>query len=259
MVVAVNRTAQGVVMLLFGGAVLRASLTDMYLRYVRESLQPFLVVASGLLIATGVAVLWYELRGRDEPPATDGHEHEHGHGHGHDHGHGHGHGHREPWVGWLLILPVLGLLMVAPPALGAYTATTAGAATPGDEPASGFPPLPETSPVELSVLDYAARVIWEDGRSLAGRQVQLTGFLVTDETGEQFLARLVLSCCAADARPIKIGMVGEVPAGLPDDTWVEVTGEYADQTGVDPINEATIPYLRVEQWQQVPAPSNPYG
>jgi uncharacterized repeat protein (TIGR03943 family) len=242
MVVAVNRTAQGVVMLLFGGAVLRASLTDMYLRYVRESLQPFLIAASGLLIAAGVATLWYELRQRDEPPQTPEH----------------GHGHREPWVGWLLILPVLGLLLVAPPALGSYSATTAGTALPEDEPASGFAPLPEASLVELSVLDYAARAIWEDGRSLTGRRVQLTGFLVTDENGEQHLARLVLTCCAADARPIKIGMVGEAPAGLPDDTWVEVIGEYVEQTGVDPINEATIPYLRVEHWQQVPAPSNPY-
>jgi uncharacterized repeat protein (TIGR03943 family) len=238
MVVAVNRAAQAVVMLLFGGAVLRASLTDMYLRYVRESLQPFLIAASALLIAAGVATLWYELRRRDEPAEV--------------------HGHREPWVGWLLILPVLGLLLVAPPALGSYSATTAGTSLPEAEPASGFPPLPEVSLVELSVLDYAARGIWEDGRSLAGRRVQLTGFLVTAEDGQQYLARLVLNCCAADARPIKIGMVGEAPVGLPDDTWVEVIGEYAEQTGVDPINEATIVYLRVEHWRQVPAPSSPY-
>jgi uncharacterized repeat protein (TIGR03943 family) len=238
MVVAVNRMAQGVVMLLFGGAVLRASLTDMYLRYVRESLQPFLVLASVLLIAAGVATLWYELRRPDEPAEV--------------------HGHREPWVGWLLIAPVLGLLLVAPPALGSYSATSAGTSLPEVRPDSGFPPLPETSLVELSMLDYAARAIWEDGRSLAGRRVQLTGFLITDEDGEQYLARLVLSCCAADARPIKVGMAGERPTGLPDDAWVEVIGEYADQTGVDPINEATIPYLQVEHWRQVPAPESPY-
>jgi uncharacterized membrane protein YcgQ (UPF0703/DUF1980 family) len=53
-------------------------------------------------------------------------------------------------------------------------------------------------------------------------------------------------------------MVGDTPIGLPDDAWVEVIGTYTDQTGVDPINEATIPYLQVEHWQQVPAPSSPY-
>jgi uncharacterized repeat protein (TIGR03943 family) len=241
MVVVVNRMAQGVVMLLFGGAVLRASLTDMYLRYVRESMRPFLIVASVLLVAAGVATLWYELRRRDDAVEVHGHN-----------------GHREPWVGWLLIAPVLGLLLVAPPALGSYSATSAGTSVPEAQPESGFPPLPEASLVELSMLDYAARAIWEDGRSLTGRRVQLTGFLITEEGGEQYLARLVLSCCAADARPIKVGMVGDGPAGLPDDSWVEVIGEYADQTGVDPINEATIPYIQIEHWRQVPAPTSPY-
>ncbi|HEX6245842.1 MAG TPA: hypothetical protein VFZ61_33185, partial [Polyangiales bacterium] len=51
---------------------------------------------------------------------------DHDHDHDHDHGHGHDHGHHEPRVGWLLILPVLGLLLVAPPALGSYAAGQAG-------------------------------------------------------------------------------------------------------------------------------------
>ena len=40
-----NKQAQAVIMLLFGGAVLKASLSDLYLRYVKEGLQPFLVVS----------------------------------------------------------------------------------------------------------------------------------------------------------------------------------------------------------------------
>ena len=42
---AVNRQAQAVVLLLLGGAVLKASVTDMYLRYVKEGLRPFLIAA----------------------------------------------------------------------------------------------------------------------------------------------------------------------------------------------------------------------
>ena len=42
---AVNRQAQAVVLLLLGGAVLKASFTDMYLRYVKEGLRPFLIAA----------------------------------------------------------------------------------------------------------------------------------------------------------------------------------------------------------------------
>ena len=45
-----NREAQSVVALLVGGAVLRISLTDVYLRYVKEGLRPFLI-AAGLLMA----------------------------------------------------------------------------------------------------------------------------------------------------------------------------------------------------------------
>jgi uncharacterized repeat protein (TIGR03943 family) len=239
MVAAVNRRAQGVVLMLLGGAALRASLTDMYLRYVKESLQPFLVAASVLLVVAGAMTLWYELRPGRKPEADAD-------------------GHGEPRVGWLLIAPVLGLLLVAPPALGSYSVTTAGTSLPEDQPSAGFPPLPEVSLVELTVLDYAARAIWDGGRSMAGRRVQLTGFLITGEDGRQYLARLVLNCCAADARPIKVGMAGDVPEGLSDDTWVELIGGYVAQTGVDPINEATIPYLAVEHWREIPAPSSPY-
>ena len=35
-----NRQAQAVILLLIGGAVLRTSLTDLYLRYVKEGLRP---------------------------------------------------------------------------------------------------------------------------------------------------------------------------------------------------------------------------
>jgi hypothetical protein len=107
----VNRQAQAVVMMLVGGAALRASLTGQYLRYVKPGLQPFLIVAGGLLLAAAAATLWYELR-----PATKGRHAATDHVHeGHvDDGHGH---HREPWVAWLLVLPVFALLLVAPPAL----------------------------------------------------------------------------------------------------------------------------------------------
>lgn len=242
-----SRQAQAVVMLLFGGAVLKASLTDMYLRYVKEVLQPFLVAASVLLIVAGVMTLWYEFRGSlsGRAAASDA---------GHDHGAG---PHREPRVGWLLIAPVLGLLLVAPPALGSYTAGASGTALSAGQ-GSGLTPLPDVSLVELTVLDYAARAIWDQGSSLEGRRVRLTGFLLTAPDGEPQLARLVLSCCAADARPVKVGLAGDAPARLPDDTWVEVIGTYTDQTGIDPINEATIPYLLVETWREIEAPANPY-
>ncbi len=255
-----NRQAQGVVLLLLGGSVLKVSFTDMYLRYVKEGLRPFLIGAGILLVVAALMTLYYELRPRGvtpdetEPGADEqgGHEAD---GHGHDHGGGGGH--HEPRIGWMLILPVLGLLLVAPPALGSYAAEQAGTAL-SDQQISDYPPLPEGDPVKIGLLDYASRAIFDEGLSLGDRRLQLTGFVIPGTDGEVMLARMILSCCAADGRPIKLGLDGDPPTGLPSDSWVEVIGQYTDRTGADPVNGADIPYLRVESWRQIDQPKNPY-
>ncbi|MFI1197648.1 TIGR03943 family putative permease subunit [Micromonospora sp. NPDC020750] len=242
-----NRQAQAVVLLLLGGAVVRASVTDLYLRYVKEGLRPFLIAAGLVLVATAVTTLWYELR----PPATGHHQPDDGHG-------DHDHGHHEPRVGWLLLLPVLGLLLVAPPALGSYAAEQAGTALAAEQQPSDYPPLPPGDPAPVTVLDYASRALFDRGTSIGDRRVRLTGFIVAGPDGQPMLARMVLSCCAADGRPVKLGLTGDVPLGLPNDTWVEATGRYSDRVGRDPVNDAEIPYLAVESWRKVPVPRNQY-
>jgi uncharacterized repeat protein (TIGR03943 family) len=230
----VNRQAQAVVLVLFGGAILKASLTDLYLRYVQAALQPFLIASGVLLVLAAAATLWYDLRGRPE-------EHHH---------------HHEPRVGWLLVLPVLGLLLIAPPALGSYTAEQSGTVQAGAE--SDYPPLPGGDPAPVGLLDYASRVIYDEGRSLTGRRLQLTGFVAGGDGGVPMLARIVVSCCAADGRPIKVGLTGGPPVDLPAGTWVQVTGRYTDKRGKDPVNQADIAFLEVEQWQPVSAPKQQY-
>ncbi|RZU53442.1 putative repeat protein (TIGR03943 family) [Krasilnikovia cinnamomea] len=251
-----NRLSQAVVMLLFGGAIVKATLTDIFLRYVKEGLRPFLIAAGALLIAAAVMTIWYELRPGSRPDAGE-HEHD-GHGHdGHEHD-GHGHGSHEPRVGWLLILPVLGLLLVTPPALGSYSAGQAGsvAVAPADD--ANYPPLPAGDPVPIGLLDYATRAIFDDGKTLTGRTVQLTGFVAPGPDGEPMLARMVLNCCAADGRPIKVGLAGDTSVNAPADTWVQVVGVYSDRVGKDPVNQADVAYLAVQSWQQISEPKQPY-
>jgi uncharacterized repeat protein (TIGR03943 family) len=248
-----NRQAQAVMMLLFGGAVVRASVTDMYLRYVKESLRPFLIAAGLVLVAAAVMTLVHEVLrpasgasiDKQGPRATE------------EHDHGDGKPHREPWVGWLLILPVLGLLLVAPPALGSYAAGQAGTAL-SSQQVSDYPPLPPGDPAKISVLDYASRAVFDKGVSLGDRTVQLTGFIAQGPNGEPILARIILACCAADGRPIKLGMSGNAPTGLANDTWVEVLGRYTDRTVTDPVNDETIPYIEVETWTEIDPPRNQY-
>lgn len=236
-----NRQAQAVVLLLLGGAVLKASLTDLHLRYVKESLQPFLVAAGAVLVAAAVMTLWYEYRPAPPPPAA---------------GDGHGHAHHEPRVGWLLLLPVIGLLLVAPPALGTFTAGQSG--TLPAAVVSDYEPLPEGDPAPLGLLDYASRSLYDDARSLAGRRVRLTGFVSTGPDGAPMLARIVVSCCAADGRPIKIGLTGGPAIDVPAGTWVQVTGRHSTKRAKDPVNQADIAYLEVEQWQPITPPKQQY-
>jgi uncharacterized repeat protein (TIGR03943 family) len=265
----VNRQAQAVVMLLLGGAVVRASVTDLSLRYVKSGLRPLLVVAGLLLVATAVMTLWYEVRGRlraplatSSAPSTSapsasapalpatGTEHEDGDDDGH--------GHTEPRIGWLLTLPVVGLLLISPPALGSFSAGQAGSILAGRTGASDYPPLPAGNPVRLTVLDYGSRAVYDTGKTLTGRTVQLTGFVTPGPDGQLMLARIVLSCCAADGRPIKVGLSGNAPTGISANTWVTLVGRYDPRVEKDPVNDAAVPYLQVTSWQETAQPEQPY-
>jgi uncharacterized repeat protein (TIGR03943 family) len=191
-------------------------------------------------VIAAVMTLWYEFRGtRAAEPEHD---------HGHDHAGG-------PRVAWLLILPVFALLLVSPPALGSYAASRSGTAL---QQVSDFPPLPTGDTAKISVLDYASRAVFDEGRSIGDRKVQLKGFVIKGDDGRTYLARMILSCCAADARPIKIGLDGQVPDDLKSDTWLEVTGRYTARKVKDGINGETIPYLEVVDLQRVAAPSEQY-
>lgn len=235
-------------MLLFvaGGAVIRASQTGDYLRYVKAGLRPYLIATGVVLMVTAVTTIWYELRKARaaKNAATKSGS-----------GHGGGHAHREPWIAWLLLLPVLALVVVVPPALGSYAADRTGTAL---QQVSDFPPLPDGDPAKISVLDYASRAVFDEGRSIGTRKVRLTGFVLKGQDGQPYLARMILTCCAADARPVKVGLTGDAPTGLKPDTWLDVTGTYTRKSVKDAINGETIPYLDVSDYQQIPAPNEQY-
>ena len=265
-----TRLVQAVVMLLLGGAVMRAGITGMSLRYVKSGLRPFLIIAGILLIAAAVMTIWYEFHPAGTDPddhqqddhKPDDHDHDE-HNHDHDDQHqpeddGHGHAHHEPGVGWLLILPVLALLMVAPPALGSFAAGQSGSVLTAANSESDYPPLPKGDPATLTMLDYASRAVFDQGKTLTGRTVRLTGFITPGADGQPMLARIVLACCAADGRPIKVALSGNAPTSVPSDTWVTLVGTYSPQVTKDPVNQAAVPYIDVTSWEQIPTPDQPY-
>ncbi|MFJ6729564.1 TIGR03943 family putative permease subunit [Streptomyces sp. NPDC091281] len=252
-----NRQAQAAVLFLLGASLLHAATTDLYLRYVKEGLRPLVLAAGAALILTALATTWYEWRARRAPqaphpsedprpaetvslskdarPVTDTHP--------------------EPRISWLLLLPLLALILLAPPALGSYSATRTGTAL--QEPLA-YPRLPATDPLPLSVVDYAGRAVYDDGRTLTGRTVRLTGFVALEHDGTPYLVRMALNCCAADAQPVKVGLTGEVPPVLQPDTWLEITGTYTPRRAHDPVNDGPIPFIEVTRARPVPPPRDPY-
>lgn len=242
-----NREVQAVVLFLVGGAMVYAGSTTLFLRYVKAELRPLLILAGIVLIVAAAATAWYELR-RSRTTRQDQGQH--------DHEGGAGHAHREPRISWLLVLPLFALILVGPPALGSYTAARTGTAL---APSPWYQvALPAGDPLPLSVVDYASRAVYDQGRSLGGRAVTVTGFVTLDDHGEPFLTRMMLNCCAADAQPIKLGLSGQLPPVLQPDGWLRITGTYTAQQTADPVNGGPIPFIDISQAVPVAAPEDQY-
>jgi uncharacterized repeat protein (TIGR03943 family) len=217
----VKRRLQEILLVLSGLGLLHASLfTDLCLRYVKEGMRPILIASGVVLLLLGVAEAWSH-RG---PAGGDEHGERHEHG-GHDgDGHGHGHDHSTvPRVAWLLFLPALSLLIYAPPALGAYTASRERPKAVAEQ--RHFDPLPATSPVPMTLSDFTSRAQQDSKQSIKGRSIQMTGFVTPGKQGDSwYLTRIIISCCAADAQSVKVQIYGSQI--LPANTWVSVTGTW---------------------------------
>lgn len=226
-----RRETQHVLLVLLGGALLRIAADDTYLRYVRPSHRWLLLGAGAVIVALAVVALARDLRGH--VPADD-----------HDHPGSH--------VPWLLLTPVLVIALVAPPALGADSVNRAGARNAVVQDGDVFPPL-ATDP-ELTVAEFVQRAAWDTSGSLDGREVTLTGFTVRRGAAVE-LARLTIACCAADARPNRVRLVGDM-GDPPQDTWLRVRGTV--QTGSATAATGYVPAMTVTSVQVVDAPPDPY-
>ncbi|ROO87693.1 putative repeat protein (TIGR03943 family) [Actinocorallia herbida] len=207
-----TRAFQNMLMLVLGGTILWITLvTGQVTDYVKPGLRYPLIACAVVLLALGAAGMrrdWHA----DPDHGPDDHA---------------GHHHSGPRTGWLLCLPVLVILAIAPPELGAYTASRA-AEQPAPLPAalSDLPLLPsEPDPLPLTIFEFLQRSYQAqlgEAPTLMGRSVQLTGFAVRSENGTWAVGRLQMSCCAADAVALTVEVL-DAPAPA-DGTWIEVTG-----------------------------------
>lgn len=219
-----DERTQGALLLAVGGITIRLGVTDAALAYVKPGIQPLLTVAGIFLVVIGVLTVMRAFRGQPDELDLHGHADD---GHGHQPGHG-------PAVAWLLTLPLLALLLIAPPPLGAFAASRQSD-RPLPSSAASFGALPEPTAdgaIPLKLSEYSFRALYDEERSLDGKTVRLTGFVTkSTEPGVAFqLTRFMLACCAADGQAVNVAIRTDQPAP-PVDTWLEIDGTWVQREG----------------------------
>lgn len=248
-----RRETQNVLLVLVGGVLVKIVLDGTYLRWVAPWSAPVVLAAGVAVVALAVAAIVRDVRAgapAGEHGPGDGHG---GDGHG---GQGHGHGSRSAW---LMLLPVLAILLVAPPALGSG-ALVDGRSRVVDASAAAEPLPPGPAPA-LALVDFVSRAAGAQG-PLTARAVTLTGFLAPGAApGRVDLARWVISCCAADASAVRVHLdapPGLLPLPAPGgpDRWFQVRGRWVPGTGT--AADGHVPTLTVTESLPVAAPEQVY-
>ncbi|WP_435215621.1 TIGR03943 family putative permease subunit [Streptomyces sp. bgisy034] len=245
-------------LVLTGAGLLRTTVfSDVYLRYVKEGLWPYLVTSGAFLVVLGLAGIGAEAVRRTQQPLRWGAASDRGlwrepHDERTDTDDGCGHEHNGATrVAWLLAAPALALLFVAPPALGSYTASRDGAAARVERTA--YEELGDAPATPMALEEFIGRSIY-DTTSLHDRKVLLTGFATPGRSPDiWYLNRLVVSCCAGDAMPLRVEMRGS--AAPPKDTWVTVAGVW--RAG-EVTEEHPVPAFEIGDLRTVAEPRNPY-
>jgi uncharacterized repeat protein (TIGR03943 family) len=233
---------QAMTLLLLGSTAARIVLTGEYLRFVKPSLAPWLLVVGAALAVLGLCAARDALTG--------------------DHTGRHRRVHSGPRVGMLLLLPVAAVYVVAPPPLGSFAAERTPAREPAMPTDSGKPvPLADAGPDgyrATTLDDYSSRVYWGTEPSYDGERVRLVGFVTPRDGGGWYLTRMQIACCAADGFPIKI-FVRDVGGAIPErDSWVQVDGRGVNDVSPDLEADGALAEVVAERVIPVEEPAAPY-
>ena len=210
------------------------------------------------------------------------------------HGDPHDHDHDKSKAPWLLLLPVLVLLLVAPPALGADAVARnassqalagvdvvarsdstskdgagggggykfndgsgSAADSTGSRRTMHFPALPAGDNPPVGMKDLILRALYDADNSVEGVPVTVTGFIAPAGDGYTdgyTVARIVISCCAADANPMQLHIAGDAP--FPANTWVDAVVTVVPNTAT--MDNGYVPTVTVTSMTPVQQPDDPY-
>jgi uncharacterized repeat protein (TIGR03943 family) len=323
--VTLGKETQSVLVALLGGVLIGITVSGRFTNYVKPGFGPLLLTSGIILLLVAVFSLVQVIReDRRRSRAADlvtatGHDDERAATHSptgaaHDHSDkpggdvdAHGHTHQGSRAPWLILVPVLVLLLIAPSALGAdavarsagsqaiagleVTGPPAGsAAAVGDRSAAGvtgdggytpndgsgpsnnskqaggsgtggrgmdFPALPAGADPQLTMKQLVLRALYDNERSVSRTPVTVTGFIAdagTGQSGGYTIARVVISCCAADANPMRVHVAGTAP--YPANTWVNAVVQAEPGTGT--LANDYVPGVIVKSIEQTSQPSDPY-
>ena len=118
------------------------------------------------------------------------------------------------------------------------------------------PTAPESAVQEASLVDLC----W-NSEAYEGQNVAVEGMLRHEPDVAQryggngwLLYRFVVSCCAADAQPVAVMLVGDMSTNWPADAWVRGTGRFTLRPG----QPRPVPILEMGAVDSIPKPRNPY-
>lgn len=217
-----------------GMLALRLAISGKHRQFVRAGLGPFLIAAGLVLCLMAVTALLRD----DAPEVGQGTD---------DHDHAAESTRESVGPGWLLLLPVMALFLIAPAPIGSWGLKQVGSSSAGRS--QNWAPLPASSgPVPVRLREIVGRAS-DAAPSLLGRSLLLEGFVV--RPGATFsLARYSISCCAADAQGAQVLVEGH-PISFASDSWVRVVGSFVEMRGdvvvvralsVDPIQSPPEPF-----------------
>ncbi|MDZ8050313.1 MAG: TIGR03943 family putative permease subunit [Aulosira sp. ZfuVER01] len=114
-------------------------------------------------------------------------------------------------------------------------------------------------PEERSLVDWVRTLnVYPEPDAYTGQKVKVQGFVIhPPELGKEylFLARFVITCCAADAYPAGLPVkLTDTLHQYPADTWLEVEGQMITET-LSGKRQLTI---AANSLKSIPQPKNPY-
>ena len=103
----------------------------------------------------------------------------------------------------------------------------------------------KTLPAKVAMLGQIYR--------MSDNELQKDAAGLRDKGVESYLFRFLMVCCAADARPLSVGLLFEKPMQVDQQAWIEVKGQPVIIEGA-----SKFIVLKVHELKQVPKPPDPY-